>query len=323
MEVNPAESPDPKGVVPHLSFGDAWHEYPKHRWFTGTAWHYTSVEGCFGIARNHELWASSAAMLNDAGEMSYGVARVQDVGSRWSAPAGSDPAASELLQRAIENLEDSMIENAPFVLSASTSPFLLNQWANYGDSSGCAVGLDALSLLHDADRSGGPSPRQALPLWLEVVYEREDQDAYIRELLDELVSQDKLISQAIRHDHEPASLLEQNLSMLVAALKHPAFRAESEVRVVVMKQESTTTHYRPTARGIVPFVKLHGTISDPEKGLQAAIAGTSPLPLPITAVHVGPPQGDSERRRVASMREFLRSRGYDVEVDGAGIPYLP
>lgn len=322
MESIPPEPAAPKAVVPHLAFGDGWHEYPTHRWFVGTAWHYTSVEGCHGIVANHEFWASSASMLNDTSEMSFGVERVQNVGSRWSAPPGSDPAATEILQTALRNLESAMTENAPFVLSASTSPFLLNQWANYGDSSGCAIGLKALSLLHNAVQ-GGTSPRQVLPLWLEVLYDADEQDAYITSVLDQLAAQGRLISQAIQHNHEPAPLLEQNLSMLVATLKHSAFLAESEVRVVVVKQESTSIHYRPTARGIVPFVKLRGTLSDSDEGLHAATAASGPLPLPITAVHVGPPQGESERRRIASMRDFLRSRGYDVEVDGAGIPYLP
>lgn len=190
-------------------------------------------------------------MLNDTSEMSFGVERVQNVGSRWSAPPGSDPAATEILQTALRNLESSMTENAPFVLSASTSPFLLNQWANYGDSSGCAIGLKALSLLNNAVQ-GATSPRQVLPLWLEVLYDADEQDAYITSVLDQLAAQGRLISQAIQHAHEPASLLEQNLSMLVATLKHSAFLAESEVRVVVVKQESTSIHYRPTARGILP-----------------------------------------------------------------------
>lgn len=73
MESPSPQSSEPKEVVPHINFGGAWHKYPRHRWFVGTAWHYTSVEGCFGIVSNHELWASSASMLNDSSEMTFGL----------------------------------------------------------------------------------------------------------------------------------------------------------------------------------------------------------------------------------------------------------
>lgn len=323
MATSPVELAPPRGVVPHLYFGGAWQKYPVHRWFVGTAWHYTSVAGLFGIVSNHELWASSAAMLNDVSEMSYGVERVREVASRWSLPPEGDTAAEVLIREAISRLDETMVDNAPFIFSASSSPLLLNQWANYGESSGCCVGFKALDTLHEEGQTGGFTSAGALPLWLEVIYEADAQDAYIHDLLDELATRDGLISQAIAHGHEPERLVTQNLAMLVAALKHPAFRSECEVRLLLLKQPTTKVHFRATPRGIVPFAKLLGTVVDPEEGVQYSTDPATRLLLPIVGVHVGPPQGDSENRRSASTQAFLWANGYDVHVSGAGIPYLP
>lgn len=317
------ERQPPKGVKPHLYFGDAWREYPKHRWYVGTAWHYTSVEGCYGIVSNHELWATAHSMLNDAGEMSFGASRIIEFAEKWTPGRESDPRAEALLRSAIDELEQTMTENPLFVLSASKSPELLNQWANYGDSTGCAIAIDTMSLLVPEGQAAKPSPSSTLPLWLDVVYDPEEQDAHIGSVLDELVKPERLLSEAIVHQMEPESLVEQNLSMLIAALKHPGFRAEDEVRLVARPRPTTSIWYRPTPRGIVPYVRFFGTESGEDGGFQISSDPSSKLPLPIKEVRVGPPQGDSETRRVSSMREFLRAHGYNIDVGGAGIPYLP
>ena len=311
------------GVLPHLRVGGRWLKYPKHRWFAKTAWHYTSVAGCFDIVSNHELWASSASMLNDVDEMRYGTRLVRDVFARWKSSAGSGAAAHGLLEDAVDALDDALVQHPPFVLSASTSPGLLNQWANYGESSGCAIGFRGTEVFHEAGQVVGNDPRGNLPLWLEVLYEPAEQAKYISTILDELVADDGLIAGAIESDQGAALLVEQNLSMLAATLKHPAFQAENEVRYVVAQQPSTVARFRPTARGVVPYVVLRGTTSDPERGIQFSSDPAAPLPLPIVGVRVGPPQGESELRRVTSMKRFLLARGYDVAVEGAGIPYLP
>lgn len=314
---------DPKGVEPHLYFGEAWRKYPKHRWFAGTAWHYTSVEGCFGIVSNHELWATAAPMLNDAGEMLYGHDRVLNVMRGWMPEAGAESSAVEMLKAAVEVFERTLVEKPLFVVSASKSPDLLNQWANYGDSSGCAVGLKSMSILVSGGKQGGFNAPAALPLWLDVLYDRDEQDAHIAALLNELVAPEGLLTQAIRFETQAMELAEQNLAMLVASLKHPGFKAEDEVRFVTVKESDTEVHYRPSPRGIVPYVRLLGTEQSETEGVQYSTSAVDKIRLPIAGVRVGPPEGLSESRRVASMREFLQANGYAVDVAGAGIPYLP
>lgn len=324
MASPPSQSP-PRGVQPHLAIGGAWYPYPDHRWFAGTAWHYTSVQGFYGIVSNHELWASSATMLNDVGEMSFGVSRVRDVFGAWSPRTGADGFALGVVRDAIAALDSMMAAAPPFVLSASTSPGLLNQWANYGESTGCAIGLETMSLLAQEGATGTQGAKRALPLWLEVVYLPQDQEAYIRRILDDLVAPDNLIARlndTTAHGG-PETVATQNLLMLAAALKHPGFEAEKEVRLVAFRDEEATVHFRATPRGIVPYVKFFATTADTEAGVQYSTSPHHKIRLPITGARVGPPQGDSETRRTSSMREFLVAQGYEVAVGGAGIPYLP
>jgi hypothetical protein len=317
----PAEAPE--GIEPHLYFGDDWRKYPSHRWFIGTAWHYTSVQGCFGIVANHELWATSASMLNDVGEMFYGVERVRTFVENWMPRSDADSRAEQLLRSCVTDLDRTLLENPIFVLSASKSPDLLNQWANYGESSGCALGFDASGTLIHEGMVGDFSAPSALPLWLEVLYDVRAQDEYIGTIFDDLVAPTGLLTQAIVHDADPMLLAKQNLSMLIASLKHPGFQAENEVRFITVRGQGSKVRYRPTSRGVVPFVKLFGTTRNETDGVVYSTDAAEKIRLPITEVHVGPPQGASEVRRVASMRDFLIANGYDVHVQGAGLPYLP
>lgn len=315
----------PKKVEPHLYFGGAWQKYPTHNWYTGTIWHYTSVSGFYGIVSNHELWASSATMLNDASEMSFGVARVREIHGRWSPRDDASTEAAQVVRVAIEALDSVMATNPPFVLSASTSPELLNQWANYGESSGCAIGLTSMTPLISEGKAGKLLPTNALPLWHKVIYRPGAQEKHIRLILDELVAPEGMIARAIvEPDYVgPDVLAVQNLAMLAATLKHPGFRAEREVRFLAFREQETRVHFRPTPRGIVPYVKLFGTTMDEKEGVQYSTSLDDKIRLPITGARVGPPQGESERRRAASMREFLLAHDCDIEVSGAGIPYLP
>ncbi|MCZ4302202.1 DUF2971 domain-containing protein [Microbacterium oxydans] len=283
------------------------------------------MAGFYGIVSNHELWASSATMLNDASEMSFGVARVREAYVRWRPAETAHAAANRVIHDAIDSLETMMSTTPPFVLSASTSPELLNQWANYGESSGCAVGLASMTLLIAEGKAGKLRPTNALPLWHKVIYKSAAQETHIRRILDQMVDPEGMIARATAEEAYVGAgvLAMQNLAMLAATLKHPGFQAEREVRFLAFREEETRVHFRPTPRGIVPYVKLFGTEMDETEGVQYSTSLDDKIRLPIVGARVGPPQGESEQRRAAAMHEFLHAHDYDVEVQGAGIPYLP
>ncbi|MBH0115255.1 DUF2971 domain-containing protein [Salinibacterium sp. NG253] len=311
------------GFQPYIKIGGNWIEYPDHNWHAGAAWHYTSVAGCYGILANHELWASSASMMNDPEEINYGVQKVAEVYVSWRLKNPSDTPAHEFLQSAIDGLGRSMKRAFPFILSASTSPHLLNQWANYGDGSGCCIGLDGKTMLHVVGRDGPADKGEHLPAWLTVIYDYSAQEAHITRLFDQLVESQGQIASALQADQFAQELLFQNLAMLVASLKHPAYAAEKEVRFVVTRKPDDTLAFRPSQRGIVPYQRLGGTINLSNGKIGLPDDPSKPLRLPIQAIYVGPPQGESEIRRIRSMSDFAAAQGYEVDVLGAGIPYLP
>jgi len=309
-----------KRTIVHLNVGGEWAPFPNHNIYSGTAWHYTDASATLGIVHCGEIWASSSLMMNDAGELDYAIGQIRASYADWHGQGHQ--GAHVAVEAGLGSLEEDLYANPPFIVSASKSDRLLNQWASYGAVSGYAIGFDAKTLLMPKHlvaplvEAGSANGRLSNHGWREVIYEPIRQAEHIRATLDAMVSSSGVIARALDAENGQTSLITStNLALLATTLKDSAFAAEQEVRYTLQLTDDMTTEYRATQRGIVPFIRLVGTeLNDGEVRLSSS--------MPVQSITVGPPTG-SEKRRISSLISLRDAENHSFSVGSAGIPYLP
>ncbi|MFJ4175393.1 DUF2971 domain-containing protein [Microbacterium sp. NPDC089696] len=272
------------------------------------------------IVERQELWASAATMLNDPEELVYGAARIVD----WYETHGESlPKNIGLHLQLTEILKDNFIErtqeNPAYVVCASTDYRVLNQWRNYGSTSGVSLRLEPHApLVHDDAADAG---FLFLPQWVEVKYAPADQDARIGRVLAD-IGTGRLRDVIANNPGIANMLIRGTLASLAASMKDPAYAEEKEVRLVVHLPDGRQPHHRGSTRGVIPFLKItHDAMLGWELPGRALVGER--VGLPIQEVRVGPPDGESERQRIIGVRSLLNTHGIEAAVNGSTIRYLP
>jgi len=185
--------------------------------------HYTDQRGLFGILRDRAIWASELGYSNDASEVMYGLGRIA---GKLKDRLGTDSA----LRIPFLNLFPDRVTNMPYVASFSEVPDDLSQWRGYGGYClGFNVGLN--NPINKAMGVCGP-----------VVYKPADQEALINALVDEM-----LIDLEPHKDGRVPIAESLDRRIVVSCvqtaifMKHPAFEAEKEWRVMMWKEVDGVT----------------------------------------------------------------------------------
>lgn len=301
----------PEGVITPLPFSEHYH---------GPIWHFTDANALVSIVEKRELWASAATMLNDPEELVYGAARIVD----WYETHGDGlPQNLGLHMQLTEILSDHFVEriqeNPAYVVCASTDYRVLNQWRNYGSTSGVSIRLEPHApLVHEGAEEAG---FLFLPQWVEVKYTPADQDARIGRVLAD-IGAGQFRNAVATQPGIANMLIRGTLASLAASMKDSAYAEEKEVRLVVHLPDGRRPYHRGATRGVVPYLKItHDAMLGwelPGRGLVGERVG-----LPIQEVRVGPPDGESERQRIIGVRSLLNAHGIEARVDGSMIRYLP
>lgn len=213
--------------------------------------HYCGVDGFYGIVTNKTLWLSDVFTLNDASEMLYARAIVDEVlRSQDSRPAW---------------LPKGMIIESEFLDVASkwrmyVSCFcaegdLLSQWRGYGaQGGGFAIGFDRLRLRNYCQNNDITNP---LPL----IYDKEEQRRPVLNLTR------RACEIAAKHDLKANDFQDFNnaftfhLTTYMPQIKNPAFKEESEWRLL-RTGSNETPKFRPVRGIIVPYLELSNIPSD-------------------------------------------------------------
>jgi DUF2971 family protein len=269
-------------------------------------YHYTTGENLICIIEGGELWSTQIACLNDTAEVRYAVEELhRRVRARRSGPHRSyiDP----LLSRLDEVLANSQLETAPlFIACFSEEKDHLSQWRAYsGEQGGYAIRFDMQRLA----KSGVASEC----LLLKVEYGPENQ----ANLLDDIINraEEYYINCEGRQrapsweewTQEFVDFYLWHIQILLACLKHPAFRAEKEWRLVC--------HLSPDDPTPMRFRQRQSLMS---RHLPLALNGQ----LPITGTLVGPCKYPV--LSTTAVKDLLQANGYDAaigKVDVTEIPY--
>ncbi len=267
-------------------------------------YHYTSVEGLFGIAQSGQVWLSDYSYLNDTRELSHGVDLVVEVIDDFLRSESRVEEVVSLLQQWKVDLKSPV--HRVCIASFSASGDSLSQWRAYGP---IALGFEPGNLTLHAFRAN----------LRPVEYGRERQRALVEAHLHHTRESYLVDLRGGRLQRiEDAYHKIDRLVELVSFFKDPAFESEREYRlayieypsvVELMSGKRSKKRFRIARGRIVPYVlssELEPKILDNRK-------------LEIREVILGP---ESDKMLERGIREFLAEAGMgDVEVKHSIVPY--
>lgn len=268
-------------------------------------YHYTSVEGFFGIIDSRQLWLSDYSYLNDTRELSHGADLTAEVATELLL-SESHTQSAELLQHWIKDLRAPV--HRVCVASFSADRDSLSQWRAYG---AIAVGFEPRELSLHAHRA----------TLRPVEYQRNRQRALVELYLHHMREAYLVDLQSGRLERiEDAYHKTDRLVDLITFFKDPAFLAEQEYRLAFIEHpelmpslgyKCSAKRFRVSRGRIIPYVLSNE--------LEPMVPEGSRQALTIRELVLGPQVDDVLERGV---REFLADRGMcEVDVKRSGVPY--
>ncbi|WP_369746492.1 hypothetical protein [Paenarthrobacter sp. AMU7] len=313
---------------------------------TELVWHYTDGGALMNILENNELWAGSAAFMNDMNELLSGSIQLRN---------HFEDQRRDLSEEVTQMLEEYIPEvkarsRDSFVLSASSDPDSLTMWRYYGRHQvSFAVGLDrseSLVPLARLEEDEHPNPpagygddaieydEEGIPFrtydpddvfieggeWKSVVYDLKEQSEIITTVFEKL-------RDGVEKRLAPAEkgklrvwlfpfFMNEDLDLI----KNDGFRDELEERIIVWPNPAWKfVFHRTGPYGLVPYVKLtslRGENIDPDEKRFATKAGR----LPIREIRIGPTP--YRVQATASLKQLLEFYGlHDIKVTCSEIPF--
>src|ERR1700678_3239878 len=214
-----------------------------------TLYHYTTQRGFLGIVSSGSMWASSIQHLNDASEFLYASKLAEQAFNETTHAKGKgkdiwSPVSSLQYQWDV------------FVVSFSEDGNELSQWRAYGHSGGFSIGFDVAALKKCISF---PSNIPTNPAIFDSGYVLEKcnyKESVSKEVIKAIVE-----AAMAKEPFEPADIFEflKQFLSLAPKLKHPAFSAEKEWRLIRVRQNPfsieenhTDICYRPGKSFFIP-----------------------------------------------------------------------
>ena len=286
-----------------------WNEARRHRLvpdsFATLLYHYTSLEGFFGIVESSSIWLTDFSYLNDRRELTYGAEKALQ-GIQRMAEHENDAQVRDLLSTWSENLHT--LQNRVCISSFSSHDDSLSQWRAYGP---IAIGFEIGSLELHVDQ-GRLQP---------VEYRPEAQDKLIDIYLHHLRSAYRLDVSSGRLDRIPDVYHKvERLLDVIAFFKDPAFSSENEYRLAYIENpevleslglERPPKSFRISKGRIVPYVASVDVLPSEHRSYE----------LKIAEVVIGP---ESDELLERGVREYLHAKGIgSVTVRRSAVPLRP
>jgi Protein of unknown function (DUF2971) len=305
--------------------------------------HYTTADGLKGIIEQNCLWATGASYLNDASEVDYGCALLEEVFTDWenANKDNTDALGVQVLTALQGDFKDpqSKLERTTgiYVACFCETDNLLSQWRAYGQTGGYSVGFSMLgSGLRALGVSGLSLLKPENPDFrinlVRVIYDRKKQSERLHRILTDTLP--ILDEPGIRAEAETEGqkglakafyiamvIIGHLLLEEIVAFKNEAFAEEQEWRIVVRpriaarkyvgpkdQNDSEWLHLRATRGLMIPYTRIVPSIPD---GM-----------LPITSVRFGPSLDKVRAENSLRMLLSLNGYGHIKKIHGSGIPVL-
>jgi hypothetical protein len=261
--------------------------------------HYTSVDGLYGLLSSRRMWASNLHFLNDVSELKFALDSALDlVRSRAAETTGYEKTFLNALAEQIRGVNWPEI----YVASFSEDGDLPSQWRSYcPPDGGYSIGFSGAPL---ADIARCNDFRL-----LRCLYDRDEQDNVVKEWLDQALracESDEPNGREIDLKVFTVPLVVTLIS-LAPLLKHDSFSEEREWRLssIPFVPSSSDRRYQTAAGLLVPFRVV--PIEDES------------LRFPLTRVRIGPRRNPYLAEM--ALKGFVASQKLEVSIERSSTPY--
>lgn len=264
--------------------------------------HYTTLSGLMGIIDNKTLWLTNTLYLNDISEQTYAIFIIKDtISSLISSGRYSDEFNKLITPKSIPFKDVEALYSEPaYVTCFTTNGDSLYMWQGYSTSCGVSIEFDLTSDFHFAF---GPNC-----FFRDIVYDENILKNKIQRILDEYHKEYNLDTLDVdnKNDLYSREALASILHMC-SDFKNPSFHLENETRLHYRPKKDDQINFRLKGNFIISYIALPlQKINNNKK-------------FPIKSITVGPCKEQSLVRK--SVSDFVRSRGYEIEVIPSEIPY--
>jgi hypothetical protein len=247
------------------------------QWGTDSlVWHYTNASGLLGILKSHRLWCTKSDYLNDPTEGRYTLDRAQSIMNKTVA----DGARLDFLAQLREQL-DRPDESGQYVACFCRDGDQLGQWRGYGNyGAGYSIGFDLKLLV----------PHIQIGWLLDMSYDEEHLDRTLSEILQVYYESLDHGTNA-RHLDDLSKWCASAIKLASRSFKHPSYKQEQEVRLLLERDNSYTKERKNTFPGTGPVnyrVRGDEVVPYVETALQFTDRPEFVDRLPISQIVVGP-----------------------------------
>lgn len=271
-----------------------WNEARRHQLVPGSfpevVYHYTSLEGFFGIVEKRSIYLSDFSYLNDRRELTYGADMAKE-SIRRMIEQESDTAILELLSSWEKDLH--MLQNRVCIASFSGEDDSLSQWRAYGP---VAIGFATRPLALHVSQS------RLQPVEYRPEFQNKLLDIYIHHLRSAYYAD---ISSGRLERIPDVYHRVQQLLELIAFFKDPAFKSENEYRLVYVDYPDVLERVR-LKRPPKSFRISNGRIVPYVPSTDILPSNYRKFELEIAEIILGPECDELLERGV---REFLDEKG--------------
>lgn len=282
-------------------------------------YHYTDAFGLSGIITSHKLWATAAQFSNDLSEIDYAVSVASEiVEETWSGKQNLGPWEQLLLSHLRQMLGTPLHTfGQPFIACFCQEGDLLSQWRGYGKDCGFSIAFKPIVQNEMSQLACQSGTRTVVR---KINYDPNWQRKRLRQILKVFTALVNGFKHPIDSDQGHALHVELSLILILeltdwaCAVKHKAFEAEQEWRIVTypkgamltgVKEESYEgVSVQPTSRLLRPYMQLNANSSKH---------------LPLVEIRCGPSPLQEQSGR--GLKILLRNNGYkDVSVVFSEVP---
>jgi Protein of unknown function (DUF2971) len=309
-----------------------------------TVSHYTDAAGLLGVVSSNELWLTDALFMNDSSELSETdkyFANLSDVVTaffddagwpkRWDRVGREKPIGC-ILSGFEAAYRDEAVTDDPgiYAMCFCESGDLLSQWRGYGHfGGGYSIQLQSSRLRQMALEV----PKLSFE---KVLYDEAECRRAAKAIITMALGTYNTMATDALDDGDALHMVGEAIGNaareLSVKIKNRSFREEQEWRLIYRASESTVPQstalkrkYRPSKRGITPYVRIRTDAEPPryDASAGAALYDSGPARfagLPIVSVTTGPTADHGSAAR--SIGYLLKDCGLpDVYVERSSIPF--
>lgn len=210
-----------------------------------TLYHYTDLNGFYGIISSKSLRLTNLSYLNDTSELKFGIEKFQKKASKYTKhklDTKKDADKIDFLNHTAHQL-DAFKDNNVCVASFCENDDLLSQWRGYGKAVGVNIGFSRNQLKKQ-------TASDQINLW-KCIYDSELQNKIVHDLLYNLLKSYDIIRRKYKADlsalerkkEEIRNLFDSTFLKVALILKNTKFSEEHEWRLITGAYSTKNANY--------------------------------------------------------------------------------